>query len=174
LLFYALQELIGDDDGITEQQQEAALEQVDLAWVKSERSARIGGGDQKVTARTDLWIEIPRHEPHQLIVIENKVEDEAREGQLGMYESAISLRLDQPANHGVQGRVRALLLEERLRDPAWPEVVAAASRWIPGTTLLSRLSIAGGSRDGEAVDLAKRTGEFLVDRWRVVLETLET
>ncbi len=72
-----------------------------------------------------------------------------------------------------QGRARALLLEERLRRPDWPEVVAADPPWISGTTLLSRLSISRRSRDSEAVELAKATGAFLVQNWRSVLEILE-
>lgn len=78
------------------------LEGVDTARVEAERAVRIQSGVGNENPRTDLWIEIPASVPKVLIVIENKIGDQARLNQLKQYEQAIEKRLEQLGRKSIQ------------------------------------------------------------------------
>lgn len=78
--------------------------------------------------RTDLWIELPAVKPRVLVVVENKIGDQARPRQLETYERAIAVRLKHL--HGHPPLVVKLYLTLDGHEPATD---AGGTGWLRGS-----------------------------------------
>lgn len=124
----------------------AALEEAAAGWLDAavvpERAALLRTEREETRRRTDLWIELPATAPRLLVVIENKIDDVARAGQLAAYEDAISARLAQ-----LRARPEVVKVYLTVEGEA-PAAIAGGAGWL--TVSYAALALAWCSMvDGE-------------------------
>lgn len=129
---------------ISEELDEATADESVVVEVVAERAAHLDTEEGEQRRKTDLWIEVPAGRPQLLVVVENKIDDVARAGQLAAYDAAIQKRVAQLVTAPLVAKVYLTPFGDK------PSAVAGGVGWLAldyGTLAMAWLTLL---KDGDS------------------------